>query len=163
MLEAIDGDLEAMLVEGKIDALLAPQTADGRKAESERKLRSLIADAQAAEEAYLHTFGIYPINHVVVIRSDTLQRLPGLPYTLFEAYEQAKAHAYARQLGTTLMPWGARHWKKTFDQFGGDPLPYGMNDINRKVVITLARFLQEQKLIARKPDLDTLFIGERGA
>lgn len=82
---------------------------------------------------------------------------------LFEAYEQAKALAYARQLGTTLMPWGARLWKKTFDQLGGDPLPYGLNDINRKVVGTLARFLHEQKLIERKPDLDALFVGARDA
>jgi 4,5-dihydroxyphthalate decarboxylase len=162
-LEAVSGDLEALLIEGKIDALLAPQTADGRKPAGERYLRSLIADAQAAEEAYLHTFGIYPINHVVVIRTDTLQRLPELPRVLLEAYEQAKARAYARQLGATLMPWGARHWKKTFDQFAGDPLPYGLNDINRKVVSTLARFLHEQKLIERQPELDPLFIGTRDA
>ena len=162
-LEMVDGDLEAMLVEGKIDVLLTPQTADDRKPPGERELRSLIADAQAAEEAYLHTFGIYPINHVVVIRGDTLQRLPGLPRVLFEAYEQAKARAYARQLGATLMPWGARHWKKTFDQFAGDPLPYGLNDINRKVVGTLARFMHEQKLIERQPELDSLFIGTHGA
>jgi hypothetical protein len=99
----------------------------------------------------------------VVIRSDALQRLPGLPRALFEAYEQAKARACARQLGTTFMPWGAWHWKKTFDQFAGDPLPYGLNDINRKVVGTLARFLHEQKLIERQPELDSLFIGTRGA
>jgi len=157
-LESIDGDLEARLMEGRIDALLTPQTADGRKPAGERKLRSLIADAQAAEEAYLQTFGIYPINHVVVIRSDVIQRLPGLPHVLFEAYEQAKAGAYARQLGATLMPWGARHWKKTFDRFGGDPLPYGLDDINRKVVGTLARFLHEQTLIGRIPDLQKLFL-----
>jgi 4,5-dihydroxyphthalate decarboxylase len=157
-LETVNGDLEAMLVNGTIDALLTPQTADGRKPANERKMRSLIADAPAAEEAYLRTFGIYPINHVVVIRSDVLQRLPGLPRVLFDAYEKTKARAYARQLGTTLMPWGARHWRKTFDQFGGDPLPYGLNDLNRKVVGTLARFLHEQKLIARTPDLDDLFL-----
>ena len=162
-LEVVNDDLEALLVKGKIDALLTPQTVDDRKPAGEREFRSLIADAQAAEEAYLRTFGIYPINHVVVIRSDALQRLPGLPRVLFEAYEQAKARAYARQLGTTFMPWGARHWKKTFDQFAGDPLPYGLNDINRKVVGTLARFLHEQKLIERQPELDSLFIGTRGA
>ena len=156
-LELAKSDLEILLAEGKIDALLTPQIADGRKPENERKFRHLIADAQTAEEAYLRTFGIYPINHVVVIRSDVLQRLPGLPRVLFDAYEQAKARAYARKLGTTLMPWGARHWEKTFEMFGGDPLPYGLNDINRKVVGTLARFLHEQKLIERHPDLDVLF------
>lgn len=162
-LETVDGDLEAMLVAGRIDALLTPQTADERKPADARKLRSLIADAQAEETAYLRAFGIYPINHVVVIRSDVLDRLPGLPGVLFEAYEQAKASAYARRLGATLVPWGERHWRKTFELFGGDPLPYGLNEINRKVVGTLARFLHEQKLIERKPDLDSLFIALRDA
>jgi 4,5-dihydroxyphthalate decarboxylase len=157
-LQTVDGDLETMLIEGRIDALLTPQTADDQKPASERKLRSLVADAQVEEETYLRTFGIYPINHVVVIRSDVLQRLSGLPRTLFDAYAQAKTRAYARQLGTTLMPWGARHWKKTFDLFGGDPLPYGLNEINRKVIARLAKHLYDQKLIARSVDLSALFL-----
>jgi hypothetical protein len=50
-----------------------------------------------------------------------------------------------------------------FDRFGGDPLPYGLNELNRKVVGTLARFLHEQKLIERQPNLDPLFIVPRGS
>jgi hypothetical protein len=51
-----------------------------------------------------------------------------------------------------------RHWKKTFDQFGGDPLPYGLNEINRKVVAKLAKYLYDQRLIARKPNVQALFL-----
>jgi len=159
-LETMEGDLERMLVEGRIDALLTPETADGRKPAAERALRSLIGDAQAAEEAYLRDFGIYPINHVIVMRDDALRRLPALPRALFEAYSDAKARAYARQLGTTLVPWGARHWSRAFDQFGGDPLPYGLNEINQKVVARLAKHLLDQKLIARSPDVPALFIAD---
>ena len=157
-LETVDDDLETMLIDGRIDALLTPQAADDQKPAGERKLRSLIADAQVEEEVYLRKFGIYPINHVVVIRSDVLRRHRGLPRVLFDAYEQAKTRAYARQLGTTLMPWGARHWKRTFDLFGGDPLPYGLNEINRNVVARLAKHLYDQKLIARIADVSALFL-----
>lgn len=157
-LETLVGDLERMLVDGLIDALLTPQTADERKPDGERTLRPLIGDAQAAEEAYYLTFGIYPINHVIVIRDDILRRLPVLPRALFEAYTDAKSRAYARQLGATLVPWGARHWARTFDMFGGDPLPYGLNEINRKVVARLAKHLFDQKLIAREPDVMKLFV-----
>ena len=97
-LQTIDGDLETALIEGRIDALLTPESADDRKPTGERKFRTLIADAQAAEVAYLRAFGIYPINHVVIIRSDALQRSPGLPRVLFEAYSEAKSRAYARRL-----------------------------------------------------------------
>lgn len=158
-LEATNGDLEAMLVDGTIDALLTPQTADGRKPANERKLRSLIADAQAAEESYLRTFGIYPINHVVVIRSEVLQRLPGLPLVLFEAYEETKARAYAPPIrydidavACTALEENLRPVRRGF------AVPYGFNDLNRTVVGTLARFLHEQKLIERPPDLQKLFL-----
>ena len=157
-LELVDSDLESDLIEGQIDVLLTPSTADDRNPPEERRLRTLIADAQAAEQSYLRDFGIYPINHVVVIRQDALVRLPDLPRALFDAYTQTKVRAYQRQLGTTLMPWGARHWKKVFDEFGGDPLPYGLTDINRKVVQRLVTFLRDQKLISRELDVAALFI-----
>ena len=48
-------------------------------------LRPLIANAQEAEEAYFREHGIYPINHVVVIRDVALSRLPQLPLALFAA------------------------------------------------------------------------------
>ena len=56
------------------------------------------------------------------------------------------------------MPWGARHWEKAFDQFGGDPLPYGLNEINRNVVAKLAKYLYDQKLIAREPNVQAVFL-----
>lgn len=159
-LEVVNSDLETDLVEGRIDALLTPTADDEKKPAGERRLRSLIADVQKAEEEYVRDYGVYPINHVIVIRDDALRRLPGLPRALFEAFAEAKARAYKRRLGTTLMPWGMRHWNKVFDQFGGNPLPYGLNALNRDVVGRLAGFLFEQKLISKKPEVDELFIPE---
>ena len=64
----VDSDLETELIEGRIDALLTPTPADEKKPAGERKLRSLIADVQTAEEEYVTKYGVYPINHVIVIR-----------------------------------------------------------------------------------------------
>jgi 4,5-dihydroxyphthalate decarboxylase len=157
-LQVVDSDLETDLIEGRIDALLTPTPADEKKPAAERRLRCLIADVQKAEEDYVRDYGVYPINHVIVIRDDALKRLPKLPRALFQAYAEAKARAYKRRLGTTLMPWGMRHWNKVFDQFGGDPLPYGLNSINRDVVRRLADFLFDQKLISKKMEVEALFI-----
>jgi len=157
-LETAGSDVENELIAGRIDALLSPTVTDDRKPPRERQLRTLIADPQAAEEAYLDAFGIYPINHVVVIRSDTLARAPNAPQAIFSAYAEAKTRAYARQLGTTLMPWGARHWKNVFDRFGGDPLSYGLNENNRKTIARLSKYLHDQGLIAQEPDVGSLFV-----
>ena len=158
--EFVQYDLENALIDGRLDALLTPDLRDESRPLGERQLRPLIADAQAAEEAYFNSTGVYPINHVVVIRDDSLQRLPGLPRALFDAYASCKAAAYKRRLGTTLLPWGKRYWARVFQQFGGDPLPYGLTDLNRKVVGRVANFLYDQKLIGTLPDLDRLFIPE---
>lgn len=159
-LQKTDSDLETELIEGRLDALLTPTPADEKKPAGERKLRSLIADVQTAEEEYVTKYGVYPINHVIVIRDDILKKNSKLPRALFELYSDAKYRAYKRRLGTTLMPWGMRHWNKVFDQFGGDPLPYGLTPLNRDVVKRLAGFLYDQKLISREPDIDGLFIPE---
>lgn len=157
-LEQSDGDLEDELIAGRIDALLTTAVADDRNQSSARRLRPLVADVRAAEERYFRDFRIYPINHVVVIRSDVLARIPQLPRVLFDAYAQAKAQAYQRKLGTTLMPWGVQHWKTVFDQFNGDPLPYGLNETNRNAVERLAKYLHDQKLISCAPEIGTLFL-----
>ncbi|MDE2167573.1 MAG: PhnD/SsuA/transferrin family substrate-binding protein [Alphaproteobacteria bacterium] len=159
-IDFVQEDLEQALIEGRIDTLLTPHTEDELKPAEQRQLRRLIADAQAAEEAYVDQTGVYPINHVIVLRKDALARLANLPRAVFDAYAACKAAAYKRRLGTTLMPWGARHWTKVFDKFGGNPLPYGLTELNREVVAKLAGFLHDQKLIKTVPDVDALFISE---
>lgn len=158
--DLVQYDLEDALISGQIDALLTPDLRDESKPLGQRQLRPLIADAQAAEEAYFTSTGVYPINHVIVIRKDHLERLPALPRALFDAYATCKAAAYKRRLGTTLLPWGKRYWARIFQQFGGDPLPYGLTELNRKVVGRVANFLHDQKLIAAAPDVNSLFVPE---
>lgn len=157
-LKVVSLDLETELIEGRIDALLTPTPRDETLPKEQRKLRSLIANVQEAEEAYVRDYGVYPINHVIVMRDDALARLPQLPKALFEAYAESKVCAYKRRLGTTLMPWGMRHWVKVFDQFDGDPLPYGLTPLNGSVVERLAGFLYEQKLTPRQVSVDELFL-----
>jgi 4,5-dihydroxyphthalate decarboxylase len=159
-LKVIDLDLETELLEGRIDAFLTPTPRDEVLPKDQRQLRSLIANVQEAEEAYVRDYGVYPINHVIVMREDALARLPLLPQALFEAYAESKARAYKRRLGTTLLPWGMRHWVKVFDQFGGDPLPYGLTVLNRSVIERLSGFLYEQKLTSRQLSVDELFLPE---
>jgi 4,5-dihydroxyphthalate decarboxylase len=157
-LRVVDLDLETEVIEGRIDAMLTPTPRDETLPRTERRLRSLIANVQEAEEAYVRDYGVYPINHVIVVREDALTRLPQLPQALFQAYAESKARAHKRRLGTTLMPWGMRHWIKVFDQFDGDPLPYGLTPLNCSVISRLARFVYDQKLASRELAIEELFL-----
>ena len=74
-----------------------------------------------------------------------------------EAYEAAKQAAYKRRLGATLVPWGSLQWRRMFDLFGEDPMPYGLTPQNILTLQTFGRYLREQRLVADEPDLMTLF------
>jgi 4,5-dihydroxyphthalate decarboxylase len=156
-LDQIDGDLEEALMEGRLDALLTTKTKDEQSPVGQRQLRTLIPDVDKVEQEYLAVTGIYPINHVVVMRSDVVTRLPELPEALMEAYEAAKQAAYKRRLGATLVPWGSLQWRRMFDLFGEDPMPYGLTPQNILTLQTFGRYLREQRLVADEPDLMTLF------
>ena len=90
-------------------------------------------------------------------RNDVLEKHPGVIEAVQNAYARAKANAYRRRLGATLAPWGKEHWAGTFELFGHDPLPYGLTPENRRVVATLAAYLQRQGFIDAMPDVDRLF------
>lgn len=155
--ERTEADLEALLIEGSIDAWLGMSVRDFELPPPARRLRPLLADPQAAERDYFARTAVYPINHCVVVRNDALARTPNLPSALAAAYTQAKHTAYARR-SASVLPWGADHWTRDMALFGDDPLPYGLNAVNRTVVTTLARYLEEQGYIEHVPALEDVFI-----
>lgn len=157
-IETTDADLEALTCDGAIDAWLAVSPRDAGAPPEKRRLRTVIPNPEPDEHAYFERTRIYPIHHCVVIRSDMIEREPELGGTLFRAYTGAKENAYRRKLGTTLMPWGNGHWLRTFEVFGGDPLPYGLTPTNRLIVQRLAEHLQEQGFIDSAPDVESLFV-----
>jgi len=124
--ETTTQDLEGLVVDGAIDAYLGVSLKDAALPPEERRLRPLANDVQRDEEAYFARTSIYPIHHCVVIRNDVLERNRNLVAAVCGAYAGAKERAYRRQLGATMVPWAKEHWTKTFQRFGGDPLPYGL-------------------------------------
>ena len=155
--ETTDAPLEQLLLDGAIDALLGFELEDSARPPATRRLRTVLSDPRAEEEAYYRRTSIYPIMHCVVIRSDVLEREPGVAGAVCAAYAEAKDRAYRRRLGSTLAPWGKAHWARTFELFEDDPLPYGLTPSNRRVVERLAGYLVQQGFIPRLPDIDALF------
>lgn len=157
-LELGDGDPEDMTIAGELDAFFSPRARDLLKPLDEQQLRPLFDNVQAVERDYFQRTGIYPINHTVVVRDAVRESFPELPRAIFEGYTRSKRAAYKRRLGTTLVPWAAQHWTHTLAEFGGDPMPFGMTDENRKNVETLLRYLHEQTLVSRPWTVEELFV-----
>jgi hypothetical protein len=144
----VEGDLEQMLIDGKIDAYLAPNIADAKKLEGERKLRSIFPDTEAEERAYYARTGIFPLNHAMVIHKDWLAQYPQAPKAVFDACCASKAAYYAANGMTD--PWGGPS--------DTDVMPFGLTEKNRSDVQTLWRYLHEQGFISRVPEMEPSFV-----
>ena len=115
------------------------------------ELVPLIADAEAAGFRALEERGLWPVNHLVVVKDEVLEANPDLARALFDAFERAKDLYVA---SGELQPLHARVAEIT----GGDPLRYGIEP-NRAVLEQLVDHAFAQKILRRRPTVDELFAG----
>jgi 4,5-dihydroxyphthalate decarboxylase len=92
----------------------------------------VIADADAAAEKWSRETGIFPVNHVVAVRTELLQKHPWLGDELMRMFEAARVKSGARAL------------------------PYGLEP-NRAAMQMLLDFAAAQKLTPRTYRVDELF------
>ena len=109
----------------------------------------LIPDADAAAVRALER-GLWPVNHLVVVKDELLAERPELARALVDAFERAKQEYLA---GGELEPLHAR----VQELIGGDPLPYGL-EANRAVVEQLVDHAVAQRILSRRPSVDELFV-----
>jgi 4,5-dihydroxyphthalate decarboxylase len=139
----LGADLAKMLLEGE----LAAGVGVGRL-ESE-DIKPLIPNARAVDaDAYQKT-GIYPINHMVVVKDSLLAEHPTLAVRLFEAFKAAKEHWLKNASDDDKKAAG-------HNIVTGDPLPYGV-EANRPALETIAAYALDQKILPRKFELSELF------
>jgi hypothetical protein len=113
------------------------------------ELVPLIPDADAAAIRALEERGLWPVNHLVVVKDELLGEHPDLAEALVDVFERAK-QLYLE--GGELEPLHARVQELT----GSDPLPYGL-DANRAVLEQLIDHAVAQKILTRRPSVDELF------
>ncbi|HXP93142.1 MAG TPA: ABC transporter substrate-binding protein [Candidatus Binatia bacterium] len=157
-----DQTLSTMLEKGEIDALFAPR-APSSYARNPAKVRRLFEDYKSAEQDYFRRTSIFPIMHTVVIRRALYERHPWIAMSLFKAFTQAQAIAYAdlKEIGllSTMLPWLVENAEEVRRLMGEDFWPYGL-ERNRKTLETFARYSHEQGLSPRMYAPEDLFAPE---
>jgi 4,5-dihydroxyphthalate decarboxylase len=151
-----------MLVGGKLDATLLYLASRNLVDRSRIDLRSdararPLFDAAVEGPRYYAKTGLYPINHTVVVRRTLLEKYPWLALNLYAAFAAARADVVrggqdllAPYYATGLIGADARRALVT------DPMAYGVK-ASRKVLETIARYVHEQGLAARRVGLEELF------
>lgn len=121
--------------------------------------RPLIPDPEQAACDALQQRGLYPINHLVVVRDELLAQHPDLGRQVFDAFARSKQH-YVEQLrvGRLERPTTTDRLHQRVMELTGwdDPLPYGIEP-NRPVLETLLRSAVEQGILDRAPHLEDVF------
>ena len=139
-------DLAEMLINGEIDAVIGVDV-------DHPNVAPLIPDPEQAAIRALRDRGFYPINHLVVVKNDLLQRYPEVGTAVFDAFDEAKRR-YVSQLsdGVVTDPVYSRVLQTTHS----DPLPYGVEP-NRGMLEQLMEFALAQRILTRPVGIDEVF------
>jgi ABC-type nitrate/sulfonate/bicarbonate transport system substrate-binding protein len=143
--------LEELLRSGELAAVIGAGI-DGPE------VRPLIPDATEVAFAALRHRGLYPINHLVVVRDDLLRERPELGPHVFDAFARAK-QVYVERLRRGAIEAATatdRMYQRVLDQTGQDPLPYGLRP-NRAVLEQLLRSAVDQRILTRPVALEDVF------
>ena len=121
-------------------------------------VKPLIPNAKETAFEALRTRGHYPINHLMVIREDLLERHPNLGPDIFDAFTRAKK-IYVDKLadGQIGKPTAVDEmYKRVMEITGKDPLPYGVGP-NRATLEEVIRNATAQKILTQPVTVDELF------
>ena len=155
-------DMGEMLLRGALDGalhyLVGKNLVDRSTVDVSGVTRYLFADPAAEGRRFYAKTGLFPINHTVVIRRALLESHPWLALNLYSAFVAAKAE---------IARHGAAYLQWYFDAGlldGGvkralaynDPLAYGFK-ASRPVLETIAQYVHEQGLSARRVALEEIF------
>jgi 4,5-dihydroxyphthalate decarboxylase len=142
-------ELDEMLASGELAAVVGVEIDSPDAA-------PLIPDPAEAGFAALQQRGLYPINHLVVIRDDLLAERPELGALVFDAFLRSKQLYVERLRAGEVHDTTDRMYARVMETTGADPLPYGIEP-NRAVLEELLRHAVDQKILDRAPRLEDVF------
>ena len=152
--------LQDMLADGELDAVITAH-APSRYDAGDPSIVRLYEDWRSAEYNYFAKTGVYPVMHLVVVRSDVIERHPWVPRNLMLGFEQARARSMERlrdmQVSRIPLPWLGRTADELAAASGHDWFPYGV-EANRPTLEAFCRYAYEQGVAHTLiEDVSTLF------
>lgn len=144
-------NLGDMLLSGQIDAAVG---AGDLKSE---EVKPLFPDAAARDADFYRRTGVYPINHMLVVRDEHLEQNPWIAEALFAAFKMAKESYLADLRKGAGQPGSDDRLLRVRDLVGDDPLPYGVKP-NIKALEWVIKFNVDQRIIPEQVPVESLFV-----
>ena len=159
---APQSDIGQMLLAGELDATLLylphANLVDRAVANLDDSdlITTLFPDPEAEGRRYYAATGLFPINHAVIVKRDTLERHPWVALNLYSSFIAARDWAL-HNTESVLAPYVAAGRLTPPPRLRvEDCMPYGLAAANAELQ-TVARYLQEQGLTDRLVGLEEVF------
>lgn len=157
--------LDAMLLDGKIDAVVGPNLLPSISARDPRT-RRLFRDYRTEEQNYFRKTGIFPTSHIVTLKQDFVERHPGAPVALLKAFRKSRDIAFERLEGSDpqviAYSWIAAAIAEQRELMGENYWAYNI-DNNRVVLEAMTQYAFEQGLSPTRIDYKLFFHPEAAA
>jgi 4,5-dihydroxyphthalate decarboxylase len=152
--------LAELLSKGEIDAIYSPRPPSTLASDG---ARHLFEDFPAHERAYFERTKIFPIMHVLAIRTDVYRRNRWMARSLFKAFSAARDEAIEAlsELAAlkVSLPWAPAHAEDARRLMGEDFWSYGVQS-NRHVLAKFLEYAEDQGLAGADQTVDSLFAPE---
>jgi 4,5-dihydroxyphthalate decarboxylase len=152
-------NLSDMLAAGEIDAIYtapAPSTFG-----TVPHVKHLFEDFVQVEKEYFGRTKIFPIMHVIAIKSEVHEQHPWIARSLYKAFNESLDVAYRalheRSALKVMLPWLQQHVAETEEALGEGYWDYGIEK-NRHVLETFARYSFDQGLSASIRTAEEMFV-----
>jgi 4,5-dihydroxyphthalate decarboxylase len=146
-----DKDIQQMLLDGELAAAINIKT-------EHPDIQSVIPDPLEAGIAAFERNGHYPINHLIVIRDEILEKYPEVAVSIFNAFAESK-RVYIEQLigGKLEEPKAVDKLYLRLHNMGADPLPYGIQP-NIAMLEYLFKTAASQNILRKPVELEKVFV-----
>jgi 4,5-dihydroxyphthalate decarboxylase len=152
-------DLDSLLLEGRLDAVIEPDVLPSITRKDPR-VRRLFGDYKAEEQNYFKKTGIFPISHVVTLKQEFVDRYPDAPVALLKAFRQARDVAFNRLEGDNpqvlVISWVAAAVDEQRALMGENYWAYNIED-NQRALDAITQFAYEQGLSPSRIDYESFF------
>ena len=151
--------LTEMLLNREIDVAMTARSPRPYE-NKENTVRHLLPDWRQIEADYYRDTGIFPIMHVIVLKSEVYNQHPWVAVELLKAFLDAKGRSLKRLTNYSAsripLPWGYALVEDAMVEFGSDYFPYGLEK-NRKTLATYLGYAHEQGVCSRLLTVEELF------
>lgn len=145
------------LLDGTVDCLMTEATPPIPD-EARHSFTRVFQDVHAVQRQWYRDTGFHPIVHLIVVRQQSVQERPGLLEQLCQAFDEAKAAAYAELQNerTTSLPLMRNYLDEAVELFGDDPWSYGF-ERNYAELDRMLAYSHDQGLTQRRLSPEDLF------